>query len=327
MFSSPIAVAHFRKAPCPPAHSQEHRIPAPLAPRANQTPIKCQPTHSVSCRPARASVRENPSTTSTARSANDAAGRRRAPPKSVPARTTPAQTISDANLARAPDRHEDVWARSPCRAERVGGDNRRGVTGKRRRVGCEVVQHGGGEGANPSPHREKYEETDSILRKQRSQDNDHRGADDGADHSEPSFAQRRAELRLAHDRRGGPGPKRVVELEPKGDVERETYRGPQAQCIQKRWAGGRRGIYPSHSAVARGATVRRLFDQVAGVRHSHSVDGQEESAAGLCWAGGREVITPPAKLPRRHRASPSWPDRRSGRTSSHRQTRGAGRPV
>jgi hypothetical protein len=88
------------------------------------------------------------------------------------------------------------------------------------------VQHGGGEGADPSPHREKYEETDSILRKQRSQDNDHRGADRGADHSEPSFAQRSAELRLAHDRGGGPGPKRIVELEPEGDVERETDRSP-----------------------------------------------------------------------------------------------------
>src|SRR4029077_3122671 len=194
------------------------------------------------------------------------------------------------------------------------------VTGKRSRVGREVVQYGGGEGANSSPHREKYEEPDSILRKQRSQDNDHRGADHGADHSKPSFTQRSAELRLAHDRRGGPSPKWIVELEPKGDVEGETYRGPQAQCIQKRWAGKRRGVYPSSSPVARGVAVRPLCDLVVCVRHSHSVSCQSLLAM---RSRGKP---PPPRLSRRHRASPSWPDRRYGRMFSRRRTRVAGRP-
>ena len=43
-------------------------------------------------------------------------------------------------------------------------------------------------------------------------------------------------LRLADDRRGGPGPERVVELEPERDVEREADRSPKAQAEQERWS-------------------------------------------------------------------------------------------
>ena len=48
--------------------------------------------------------------------------------------------------------------------------------------------------AAKAEHGEKDEETDPILRKPHSQDNDHCGASRGADHSEPSFcgAKRRA---------------------------------------------------------------------------------------------------------------------------------------
>jgi transcriptional regulator GlxA family with amidase domain len=47
--------------------------------------------------------------------------------------------------------------------------------------------------------------------------------DEGSDDAEPAFAQRRAEMRLADDRRRGAGPEGCVELEPECDVEREGH--------------------------------------------------------------------------------------------------------
>jgi len=62
----------------------------------------------------------------------------------------------------------------------------------------------------------------------------HESTDDGADHPVPALAQRRAEMRLADDRRRGAGPDRIVELEPECDLERERDRSPQTQPEQQR---------------------------------------------------------------------------------------------
>src|SRR5262249_61940020 len=55
-------------------------------------------------------------------------------------------------------------------------------------------------------------------------------------HPEPAFAQRSAELRLAHDCRGGAGPKRIVELEPEGDEQSQTNGSPKPQAKKQRLA-------------------------------------------------------------------------------------------
>src|SRR5215470_9180755 len=51
-------------------------------------------------------------------------------------------------------------------------------------------------------------------------------------------------MRLTNDRRRGPGPRRVVELEPVRDVERKGHRRPQSQPEQQ----------------CRGRSVQRLLD-------------------------------------------------------------------
>src|SRR5262249_17739114 len=61
--------------------------------------------------------------------------------------------------------------------------------------------------------------------------------DHRADQAEPAFAQRRAEMRLTDDRRRCAGPVRVVELEPEGDIERETHRNPKPQAEKQRRPG------------------------------------------------------------------------------------------
>ena len=142
---------------------------------------------------------------------------------------------ADADLARAGDRqHEDVRIWASGRAERVGGDDRRGVAGERRRIGGEVAQQGGEESADTAPQRQDAEKGDAILRKAPGQHHDCHGAHHGADHAEPPFAQRSAKMRLTDDRRRRAGPKGIVELEPERDVERETDRSPEPQAKQQR---------------------------------------------------------------------------------------------
>src|SRR6266436_8836383 len=79
-----------------------------------------------------------------------------------------------------------------------------------------------------------------ILRKASGQDYDRYGADRGTDHPEPALAQRSSELRLAHNRRGGAGPKGIVEFEPERNEESEAERRPEAKCVQQRGGGLRR---------------------------------------------------------------------------------------
>jgi hypothetical protein len=86
------------------------------------------------------------------------------------------------------------------------------------------------ESADAAPEGQESEIRDPILRKECGQHHDHDGAHDRSDHPEPAFAQRSAELRLAHDCRGGAGPKRIVELEPEGDEQRQTNGSPKAQA-------------------------------------------------------------------------------------------------
>ena len=108
----------------------------------------------------------------------------------------------NADLTGTRDRkHEDVWTSPSGRAEVVGGDNRRGIAGERRRVGREVADCGGDESAETAPQGEEPEKGDPILGKARGQDHDHRGADHGADHPEPALAQRSSELGLTDNRR------------------------------------------------------------------------------------------------------------------------------
>src|SRR5262249_35279739 len=77
---------------------------------------------------------------------------------------------------------------------------------------------------------------DPILRKECGQHHDHDGAHNRSDHPEPAFAQRSAELWLADDRRGGAGPKRIVEFEPEGDEQSQTNGRPKSQAKKQRLA-------------------------------------------------------------------------------------------
>ena len=142
-------------------------------------------------------------------------------------------------------------ARASGRAELVGGDDRGGIAGERRRVGREVAQHRGGESADAAPQGEEPEKGDPVLRKARGQHHDHDGADHGADHPEPALAQRSAELRLAHDRRGGAGPERIVELEPERDEEGEADGRPQPDAEQQRRARAGQHIRQAKSRACR----------------------------------------------------------------------------
>ncbi len=130
---------------------------------------------------------------------------------------------SDADLASPPNRDpEHLRTGASGRSERVGGDDCSGIAGERGPVGGKVAQQGGDESADAGPHGQKCEKADPILREQRSQCYDHRGADHCADHAEPALAQCGSKLRLAYDCRRGPSPERIVELQPERDVEGET---------------------------------------------------------------------------------------------------------
>ena len=151
----------------------------------------------------------------------------------------PAQTMPMPDLAGAGDaEHEGVAVRAAGRAELIAGDDRRRVAGQRRRIGREVAQQRGDEGAGGAPQRQADEKADAVLREARGQHDDRDRAHHGADHAEPALAQRGAEVRLADDRRRGAGPVRVVELEPERDVKGKADRGPQAQAEQQRRARG-----------------------------------------------------------------------------------------
>ena len=84
------------------------------------------------------------------------------------------------------------------------------------------------------------------------------------DHPEPALAQGCTEVRLAYDRRRRARPISVVELEPEGDVERETDRGPDAQPKQQRRPRGPRHIRhgesrgPTRHQLASMRTIRHL---------------------------------------------------------------------
>jgi hypothetical protein len=80
-------------------------------------------------------------------------------------------------------------------------------------------------------------QTPPILREACGQYHDRCCADHGADHPEPSLAQRSPELRLTDGRRGGTGPKGVVEFEPERDEESETDGSPQPNAEEERFAG------------------------------------------------------------------------------------------
>ena len=108
---------------------------------------------------------------------------------------------ADANLADPIDsEHEGVPVRAAGLTEFVVRDDRGRITGQRRRVRGKILQDCGAESANGSPQRQPHEKRGAVLRKARAQHDDRNGTDDRADHAKPAFAQRRAELRLTHDR-------------------------------------------------------------------------------------------------------------------------------
>ena len=108
---------------------------------------------------------------------------------------------ADANLADPIDsEYEGVPVRAAGLTEFVVRDDRGRITGQRRRVRGKILQDCGAEGANGSPQRQPHKKRAAVLRKARAQHNDRNGTDDRADHAKPAFAQRRAELRLTHDR-------------------------------------------------------------------------------------------------------------------------------
>ena len=145
---------------------------------------------------------------------------------------------ADPNLAHAHDRKiEDVAIGAAGRAERIACEDCRGEARQRRRVGSKVAQQRGNARARRAPQRQTDEKTDAILREPgRERDNPHR-AHHRSDHAEPSLAQRRAKMRLAHQGRGSAGPICIVELEPKRDVESKTDGRPQPQSEYERGAG------------------------------------------------------------------------------------------
>ena len=161
----------------------------------------------------------------------------------------------DADLARARDRQqEDIRTRPSGRAEIIGGNDRCSIAGERGRVGCEVAEHRSGECADAAPEGKKHQKGNAILREARGQHHDHCGADHGADHPEPALTQRSPELQLAHNRRGGTRPKRIVEFEPERNEESEAHRRPEAKCVQQ-WRSSLRRIREGRVPSANGTCI------------------------------------------------------------------------
>ncbi len=148
---------------------------------------------------------------------------------------------ADPDLADARDgQHEGLAVRAAGGAQLVAGDDRGGVARQRRRIGREVAQLRRDQGAAGAPQRQADQEGAAVLGERRRQQHDRRRTHQGADHAEPSLAQRRAETRLAHQGGGGAGPEGVVELEPERDVEGKADGRPHAQPEQQERPGGAR---------------------------------------------------------------------------------------
>jgi hypothetical protein len=118
--------------------------------------------------------------------------------------------------------HKGVAVCAPDCPELVARDDCRRDPGQLRRNGKRIPEYRGNESAPRSPQCQTREKGDAVLRETRSQDHDRHGAHNSAEHAEPTFAQGGAELWLANESRGSSGPVRVVELEPKRDLDREA---------------------------------------------------------------------------------------------------------
>src|SRR5216683_2276092 len=188
-----------------------------------------------------ASVADNPAVTSAERAANWAASRLRARPKSVPATTIPAHTIPmqisltrvTANVKASPFTPPVAPSRSLAMTTAV-------------------------KPASAAPY-------EATLREACRQDHDRHRSNHGADHAERGFAQRSAETGLTDDRRGSTGPVRIVEFEPKRDIECEGYGCPNAQSEQQRWADGAQRAHNPPSG--RSAGPSRIHGPKSSVAH------------------------------------------------------------
>ena len=185
-----------------------------------------------------------------------------------PGEDDPGAHDADADFARAVDRdQEDLPVGAAGRAERAGGDDRGRVAGERRRVGREVAQQRGDQAADGAPQGQTEEKRDALLREARGQDDDRYGAHHRADHAEPPLAQRSAEMRLTHQRRGGARPERIVELEPERDVEGEADRSPKAQPEQQRRPRSAQRIRRSRPLEMTGPPPRQAAKPIPGCDH------------------------------------------------------------
>jgi hypothetical protein len=111
-------------------------------------------------------------------------------------------------------------------AKLVSGDDGGRIAGKRRGVSSEIAQQGCDQRTKTAPQRQAHEEAGTILGKARCQSDDRHSSDEGSYHSEPAFAQRCAETRLANQCRGRACPIGIVKLKPERHVQGEAHRGP-----------------------------------------------------------------------------------------------------
>src|ERR1700726_627390 len=170
--------------------------------RAAPSQGRREPTCEISCQ-ASQKFRESPRRTAKIGSREDDPGANDADPDFANARDSECKRLA-------------VYAADG--AKLISSDDGSRKASKRRRVSSEIAQQGCHQRTKPAPQRQAHEEAGPVLRKARRQSDDHHRPDEGSYHSEPAFAQRCAETRLANQSRGRACPLGVVKLKPERHV-------------------------------------------------------------------------------------------------------------